>query len=74
MACPCKCNSIKRVLHIRKNKLVVYVGMSKKDLSRKVANTKARIAELEPLVRKDPLKKHPEIHEELEKLKKSLSE
>ncbi|MFA5108487.1 MAG: hypothetical protein WC492_03080 [Candidatus Micrarchaeia archaeon] len=48
--------------------------MSKKDLTRKHMNTKARIAELEPLVRRDPLKKHPEIHEELEKLKKSLTE
>jgi len=48
------------------------MGMSKKDLTRKVANTKARIAELEPLVRRDPLKRNPGIHEELEKLKKSL--
>jgi len=48
--------------------------MSKKDLTRKVANMKARISELEPLVKRDPLKKHPQIHEELEKLKKGLQE
>jgi len=48
------------------------MGMSKKDLSRKKANIKARIAELEPKVRFDPLKKHPEWHEELAKLKKDL--
>ena len=47
--------------------------MSKKDLTRKHANIKARIAELEPLVRRDPLKRKPELHDELEKLKKSLS-
>jgi hypothetical protein len=48
------------------------MGMSKKDLCRKIANAKKRIAELEPLVKKDPLKKHPELHDELDKLKKSL--
>jgi len=49
-----------------------FVAMSKKDLSRKTANAKKRIAELEPLVKKDPLKRHPEIHDELERLKKDL--
>ena len=47
--------------------------MSKKDLTRKTANTKARIAELEVLARRDPLKRNPQLHEELEKLKKSIS-
>lgn len=50
------------------------MGMSKKDLSRKRANLLARIAELEPKVRMDPLKKHPEIHEELAKVKAQLAE
>lgn len=50
------------------------MGMSKKDLTRKRANIKARIDELEPLVRRDPLKKHPQMHEELDKLKKELAE
>lgn len=50
------------------------MGMSKKDLSRKKANIKARIAELEPKARMDPLKRHPEIHEELTKLRKDLEE
>ncbi len=50
------------------------MGMSKKDLNRKRANIKARLAELEPKARMDPLKKHPEIHEEIAKLKKDLEE
>lgn len=50
------------------------MGMSKKDLCRKKTNIKMKIAELEPKVRLDPLKKHPEIHEELAKLKKALEE
>lgn len=50
------------------------MGMSKKDLSRKHANMKQRIAELEQKARMDPLRKHPEIHDELGKLKKQLAE
>jgi hypothetical protein len=50
------------------------MGMSKKDLSRKHANMKVKIAELEQKVRMDPLKKHPENHDELAKLKKELAE
>jgi len=50
------------------------MGMSKKDLSRQKQNLVKRIAELEPKVRLDPLKKHPELHEELAKLKKDLAE
>ena len=50
------------------------MGMSKKDLTRRKANLQARIAELEPKVRMDPLKKHPEVHEELAKLKAQLAE
>jgi hypothetical protein len=50
------------------------MGMSKKDLSRKHANMKAKIAELEQKARNDPLKRHPEIHEELARLKKDLAE
>jgi GrpB-like predicted nucleotidyltransferase (UPF0157 family) len=48
--------------------------MSKKDLSRKHANLKQRISELELKARMDPLRRHPEIHEELGKLKKQLAE
>jgi hypothetical protein len=48
--------------------------MSKKDLSRKHANLKVKIAELEQKVRMDPLKRHPENHEELAKLRRELSE
>ena len=50
------------------------MGMSKKDLSRKHANIKAKIVELEQKVRMDPLKKHPENHDELAKLKRELAE
>ncbi len=50
------------------------MGMSKKDLSRKHANMKVKIAELEQRARMDPLKRHPEVHEELAKLKKDLAE
>ena len=48
--------------------------MSKKDLSRKHANIKLRISELEVKAKMDPLKRHPEIHDELAKLKKALLE
>ncbi|HIH18563.1 TPA: hypothetical protein HA225_01150 [Candidatus Micrarchaeota archaeon] len=50
------------------------MGMSKKDLSRKHANMKLKIAELEQKARMDPLKRHPEVHEELARLKKDLAE
>lgn len=49
------------------------MGMSKKDLSRKHANLKVKIAELEARARMDPIKKHPELHEELARLKKDLA-
>jgi len=35
---------------------------------------KNRVAELEVKARMDPLHKHPEVHEELDKLKKKLAE
>jgi len=50
------------------------MGMSKKDLTRKHGMLKIRLAELEAKARMDPLKRHPEVHEEIEKLKKQLSE
>ncbi len=50
------------------------MGLSKKDIGRKHQNLKRMIAELEQKVRMDPAKKHPEIHEELAKLKKKLEE
>lgn len=48
--------------------------MSKKDLTRKHGMLKVRLAELEIKARMDPLKRHPEIHEEIAKLKKQLAE
>lgn len=48
--------------------------MSKKDLSRKLANIKAKIAELEEKARMDPLKKNHALHDELALLKKKLAE
>ena len=51
---------------------VVLMGISKKDYHRRVANIKAKIAALEPKVRMDPLRKHPQLHNDLAKLKKDL--
>ncbi len=49
--------------------------MSKRDLTKRRANLKERIAHLEAKVHMDPLKKkYPELHEELAKLKKELEE
>jgi len=50
------------------------MGMSKKDLSRKRANIKAKIEELEKKARMDPLKKNKALHDELEQLRKKLEE
>jgi len=50
------------------------MGMSKKDLSRKKSNIKARIEELEKKTRMDPLKKNKALHDELDQLKKKLAE
>ncbi len=50
------------------------MGLSKKDLGRKKANIKARIAELEKKARMDPLKRNRAVHEELDQLKKKLAE
>ena len=59
----------------RSNRLVgVLMGKSKKDLGKQVQNMKHRVIELEKLTRMDPLHKHPENHEELDKLKKKLAE
>lgn len=55
--------------------LVIQVGMSKRDLTKRRANLKERIAHLEIKARMDPLKKkYPEVHEELDKLKKELEQ
>lgn len=50
------------------------MGLSKKDLSRKKANIKARIDELEKKARMDPLKRNRAVHDELEQLKKRMAE
>ena len=50
------------------------MGMSKKDLSRKKANIKAKIEELEKKTRMDPLKKNKALHDEVADLKKKLAE
>ncbi len=46
------------------------MARGKKDMSRQAAKLRARAAELEEKCKKDPLKKNPKIHQELEKLKK----
>ncbi|MCI0504200.1 hypothetical protein L0Y65_05850 [Candidatus Micrarchaeota archaeon] len=50
------------------------MGMSKKDLSRKKANIKARIEDLEKKAKMDPLKKNRALHDELDDLRKKLAE
>jgi hypothetical protein len=50
------------------------MGMSKKDLSRKKANIRVRMEELEQKARMDPLKRNRAVHDELEQLKKKLAE
>ena len=50
------------------------MGMSKKDLSRKKANIKARIEDLEKKAKMDPLKKNKGLHGELGDLRKKLAE
>ncbi len=51
-----------------------FMGMSKKDLSRKKANIKARIEDLEKKAKMDPLKKNRALHDELDDLRKKLAE
>jgi len=48
------------------------MARSKKDLSRAKGNLKAKLEELEEKCAKDPLKRNPKIHMELEKLKKKM--
>lgn len=48
--------------------------MSKKDLSRKKANIKARIEELEKKAMMDHLKKNKAHHDELGQLKKKMGD
>ncbi|HLC69131.1 MAG TPA: hypothetical protein VJH24_04795 [Candidatus Bilamarchaeaceae archaeon] len=50
------------------------MGMSKKDLSRKKGNIKAKIEELEQKAKMDPLKRNKALHAELEQLQKKLAE
>lgn len=50
------------------------MGLSKKDLSRRKANIKARLEELEKKAKMDPAKKNKALHEEIADLKKKLAE
>jgi hypothetical protein len=50
------------------------MGMSKKDLSRKKSNIRAKIEELEKKARMDPLKKNRALHDELDQLRRKLHE
>ncbi len=50
------------------------MGMSKKDLSRKEANIKAKLEELEKKARLDPLKKNKALHDEIALLHKKMAE
>ncbi len=48
------------------------MGLSKKDLSRKKANLKAKLEELEKKARMDPLKKNKSLHEEIADLRRKI--
>lgn len=50
------------------------MGLSKKDISRRKANLKARLEELEERARMDPMKRDTRLHEELELIRRKLSE
>ena len=50
------------------------MGMSKKDLSRRKANIKARLDELEKKAKMDPLKRNVALHQEIDDLKKKMAE
>ncbi len=50
------------------------MGLSKKDLGRKKANIRARMAELEAKARLDPARKNKSVHDELDLLRKKLAE
>ncbi len=50
------------------------MGLSKKDLSRKKANIRARMSELEAKARMDPARKNKAVHDELDLLRKKLAE
>ena len=50
------------------------MGMSKKDLSRRKANLKGKLEELEAKARMDPMKRNKALHDEIEQLKKKLAE
>ena len=50
------------------------MGLSKKDLSRRKANIKGKLEELEKKARMDPMKKNHALHDEIALLKKKLEE
>lgn len=50
------------------------MGMSKKDISRKRANIKAKLEILERKAKNDPLKRNEALHEEIAELKRKLEE
>jgi hypothetical protein len=50
------------------------MGMSKKQLSQKKANIKAKLEELEKKARMDPLKKNRALHDEVADLRRKLAE
>ena len=53
---------------------VIFMGMSKQDLTRKNASIKHMLAELEIKARDDPLKRDRKLHEKIAELKKKLED
>jgi hypothetical protein len=50
------------------------MGLSKKDIGRRKANFKAKLEELEKRAKMDPMKRDLRLHEELEEIRRKLSE
>jgi hypothetical protein len=50
------------------------MGLSKKDIGRRKANLKNRLAELEKEAKFDPMMRDVKLHEEIAQVKKKLAE
>lgn len=50
------------------------MGMTKKDISRRKANFKAKLDELEERAKNDPMKRDRKLHEEIAEIKKQLAQ
>ncbi len=49
------------------------MGLSKKDMARKKANLKAKLAELEKRAKMDPMRRDKKLYEEIADIQKKLA-